>query len=240
MVTSSTPLVERLDWDSSSSVARSDAPAWKARCEPGRAPRVRCACRGLACVYFAAAARTSRRCRGEQLAATRRRPGRARAAGGGRLPARRRTPSTASSRARRRISRTSKRSRPTSRARAATLPIRISGATRPSVSTVRGSATVNGYVDAVLVAHGRDGDVLGFVCPKMHGELCDLQLVGVASAQRQRKVGRGLVSAGIAWGASTARRVCRSSPRGATCRRSASISSSAFSPPRSSCSITCG
>lgn len=58
----------------------------------------------------------------------------------------------------------------------------------------------DGYVDAVLVAHGHDGEVLGFVCPKMHGELCDLQLVGVASAQRQRKVGRGLVSAGIAWG----------------------------------------
>ncbi|MFN8603633.1 MAG: GNAT family N-acetyltransferase [Candidatus Binatia bacterium] len=57
----------------------------------------------------------------------------------------------------------------------------------------------NGYVDAVLVAHGREGEVLGFVCPKMHGELCDLQLVGVASAQRQRKVGRGLISAGIAW-----------------------------------------
>lgn len=59
----------------------------------------------------------------------------------------------------------------------------------------------HGYADAVLVARPRDGQQpLGFLCVKMHGELCDLQLVGVASAQRQRKVGRALVAAGIEWG----------------------------------------
>jgi dTDP-4-amino-4,6-dideoxy-D-galactose acyltransferase len=59
----------------------------------------------------------------------------------------------------------------------------------------------HGYADAVLVARPRDGDTpVGFVCPKMHGELCDLQLIGVASEQRQRKVGRALVAAGIDWG----------------------------------------
>ena len=57
----------------------------------------------------------------------------------------------------------------------------------------------NGYVDAILVARGGDGSVLGFACPKMHGELCDLQLLGVAGAQRQRRVGRALVLAALAW-----------------------------------------
>lgn len=58
----------------------------------------------------------------------------------------------------------------------------------------------NGYVDRVLVARDPGGDVLGFACPKMHGELCDLQLLGVAGAQRQRKVGRALVLAAMTWG----------------------------------------
>jgi GNAT superfamily N-acetyltransferase len=58
----------------------------------------------------------------------------------------------------------------------------------------------DGYVDKVLVARAGDGKVLGFGCPKIHGELCDLQLLGVAGAQRQRKVGRALVVAAMAWG----------------------------------------
>lgn len=58
----------------------------------------------------------------------------------------------------------------------------------------------NGYVDAILIARERaGGDALGFVGTKMHGELCDLQLVGVALEERQRRIGRALVTAGIAW-----------------------------------------
>jgi GNAT superfamily N-acetyltransferase len=58
----------------------------------------------------------------------------------------------------------------------------------------------DGYVDKVLVARAGDGTVLGFGCPKMHGELCDLQLLGVTGAQRQRKVGRAIVLAVMSWG----------------------------------------
>lgn len=58
----------------------------------------------------------------------------------------------------------------------------------------------NGYADAILVARDHPGGVpLGFVGTKMHDALCDLQLVGVALEQRQRRVGRALVGAGIAW-----------------------------------------
>lgn len=58
----------------------------------------------------------------------------------------------------------------------------------------------NGYVDAILIARERaGGTALGFVGTKMHGELCDLQLVGVALEERQRRIGRALVVAGIAW-----------------------------------------
>jgi len=57
-----------------------------------------------------------------------------------------------------------------------------------------------GYADAVLVAREETGGAaLGFMCPKMHGELCDVQLLGVAAEQRQRKVGRALIEAGIGW-----------------------------------------
>lgn len=59
---------------------------------------------------------------------------------------------------------------------------------------------LHGYTDAVLVARERaGGEALGFVCCKMHGELCDLQLVGVEREQRQRKVGRALFEAAIGW-----------------------------------------
>lgn len=60
---------------------------------------------------------------------------------------------------------------------------------------------LRGYADVVLVARAHaGGDVLGFLCCKMHGELCDFQLVGVAEEQRQRKIGRALLEAGILWG----------------------------------------
>jgi len=60
---------------------------------------------------------------------------------------------------------------------------------------------LRGYADVVLVARERSGgDALGFLCCKMHGELCDLQLAGVAEEQRQRKIGRALFEAGIVWG----------------------------------------
>ena len=60
---------------------------------------------------------------------------------------------------------------------------------------------LRGYADVVLVARERAaGEVLGFLCCKMHGELCDLQLAGVTEEQRQRKIGRALFEAGIRWG----------------------------------------
>ena len=60
---------------------------------------------------------------------------------------------------------------------------------------------LRGYADVVLVAReGAGGQALGFLCCKMHGELCDLQLAGVAEEQRQRRIGRALFEAGIVWG----------------------------------------
>lgn len=60
---------------------------------------------------------------------------------------------------------------------------------------------LHGYTDAVLAARDPGGgEALGFACCKMHGELCDLQLVGVDREQRQRKVGRDLFEAGVRWG----------------------------------------
>lgn len=59
---------------------------------------------------------------------------------------------------------------------------------------------LHGYADAVLVAREQArGEALGFLCCKMHGELCDVQLVGVDRKNRQRKVGRALFDATIAW-----------------------------------------
>jgi dTDP-4-amino-4,6-dideoxy-D-galactose acyltransferase len=58
-----------------------------------------------------------------------------------------------------------------------------------------------GYADEVLVAREQPGgEALGFLCCKMHGELCDVQLAGVAEERRKRKIGRALFEAGIAWG----------------------------------------
>jgi dTDP-4-amino-4,6-dideoxy-D-galactose acyltransferase len=57
-----------------------------------------------------------------------------------------------------------------------------------------------GYADAVLVAReAAGGPPLGFVCCKMHGELCDLQLVGVDVAHRQRRIAHALLCASLGW-----------------------------------------
>jgi ribosomal protein S18 acetylase RimI-like enzyme len=59
---------------------------------------------------------------------------------------------------------------------------------------------LHGFADVVLVARERpDGEALGFLCGKMHGELCDLQLAGVDERYRLRKVGRALFSGGVGW-----------------------------------------
>jgi len=59
---------------------------------------------------------------------------------------------------------------------------------------------MSGFADVVLVAREQPGgEALGFLCCKMHGELCDLQLAGVDERQRQRKVGRALFAAGVDW-----------------------------------------
>jgi len=58
----------------------------------------------------------------------------------------------------------------------------------------------SGYTDAILVARERAAAAaLGFVGTKMHDALCDLQLVGVAREQRQRRIGRALVDAAVGW-----------------------------------------
>lgn len=57
-----------------------------------------------------------------------------------------------------------------------------------------------GYADAVVVAReSAGGPPLGFVCLKMHGELCDLQLVGVDEAHRQRRIAHALLRASLGW-----------------------------------------
>jgi ribosomal protein S18 acetylase RimI-like enzyme len=57
-----------------------------------------------------------------------------------------------------------------------------------------------GYADAVVVAREEaGGPALGFVCCKMHGELCDLQLVGVDLAHRQRRIAHALLCASLGW-----------------------------------------
>jgi len=68
---------------------------------------------------------------------------------------------------------------------------------------------LDGYADAVVVAReAAGGDPLGFVCCKMHGELCDLQLVGVDVAHRQRRIAHALLCACIGWASGrSARRV---------------------------------
>ncbi|MEW6268675.1 MAG: GNAT family N-acetyltransferase [Thermodesulfobacteriota bacterium] len=59
---------------------------------------------------------------------------------------------------------------------------------------------LRGFADAVLVAReGPNAEALGFVCCKMHGALCDLQLAGVDERHRQRKVGRALFAEGVLW-----------------------------------------
>lgn len=204
MVTSSTPLVERLDWDSEF-FGREIGRARIGRLDASLAERLAYDARaaGLACVYFAAAADDFETvvaaeglgCHLVDVRVVLERPADA-------------APPPPLGDADFRIAPGREADLP----RLEAIAIDVARASRyaadprfPREETERLYRTWirnawNGYVDAVLVAQGREGEVLGFVCPKMHGELCDLQLVGVASAQRQRKVGRGLVSAGITWG----------------------------------------
>jgi len=203
MVTAATPLVERLDWDSEFfgiEIGR----ARTGRLDPSLAERLAYDARaaGFACVYFAAAAEDFETvvaaeglgCHLVDVRVVLERPAEG--------------PPPPTAHAEFRIEPGSADDLP----RLEAIAIDVARASRyaadqrfPREDTERLYRTWirnawNGYVDAVLVAYAGDGEVLGFVCPKMHGELCDLQLVGVASAQRQRRVGRGLVSAGIAWG----------------------------------------
>ncbi|HEY8517151.1 MAG TPA: GNAT family N-acetyltransferase [Candidatus Binatia bacterium] len=59
---------------------------------------------------------------------------------------------------------------------------------------------LGGSADAVLVAREAPGaEALGFACCKLHGELCDLELVGVDEPYRQRRGGRALVAEVVRW-----------------------------------------